>query len=533
MEATVQTLSSTFMRNFDYFCIPPYQRKYTWDIEQYETLWEDLIDNYAEFKKSKKKDQFFLFLGSVVFVQNSRVIDIIDGQQRITTLTILFRIILQYINDENEEKYIQAMLNNPQSKAKLKVASRDSSDYLAILNNTVTDSKSNLNKCALYFKEKIEGIINDKRINISKFSEFIREHTQLIVIIADNYTHAWDLFIGLNGKGVPLRPADLIKAHVCGVKNIIDEDQIDSIWDSHINVLKNDSTSFFLAFTRYKEQSFFSENNLFEHFSKSYSRLFTFDDIIQKSELYRKIWINNLNDKESPFKGDAKKALHLLRLIDRRDITILIFKYYDAFGEKSTFDKTLIKLLAAFQIRMAVSRKRSLESKITQFCKENDFTKIDITSAIALILLFIKDQIISDADFKTAVQKLTYSDRPTRAILQLREEGMYQDVTHNSFNLEHLMPDTSTKFWEKVSGKKGDDYKRLVNNIGNLFILDEKTNKKIQNKEFKIKKEFYRKYADKLEIGQIAKLTTWDAISIEKRAIAIAKWVCKQWPMDI
>jgi len=207
--------------------------------------------------------------------------------------------------------------------------------------------------------------------------------------------------------------------------------------------------------------------------------------------------------------------------------------YYDAFGEKAAFDKTLLKLLAAFQLRMAVSRKRSLESKITLFCKENDFTKINITSAIALILLFIKDQIISDADFKTAVQKLTYSDRPTRAILQLREEGMYQDVTHNSFNLEHLMPDTSTKFWEKVSGKKGDDYKRLVNNIGNLFILDEKTNKKIQNKEFKIKKEFYRKYADKLEIGKIAKLSSWDDESIEKRAIAISKWVCNQWPLDI
>ena len=296
MKATVETLSATLKIDCDFFCIPPYQRKYTWDIDQYETLWEDLIESYTEYKQSKKKTQFFFFLGSVVFVQKKdKTIDIIDGQQRITTLSILLRKIYQSMNDDTEKRYLTAMLNNPLGKAKLKVASRDSADYLSILDNVASESKSNLNKCAQFFQETIQNLINEDTINISKLSEFIREHTQLIVIIADTYTHAWDLFIGLNGKGVPLRPADLIKAHVCGVKNKIDEDQIDSIWDSHINVLKNDSTAFFLAFTRYKEQAFFSENNLFEHFSKSYSKSFDFNDITQKSELYRKIWINNLS----------------------------------------------------------------------------------------------------------------------------------------------------------------------------------------------------------------------------------------------
>ena len=79
--------------------IPDYQRPYKWGIDECETLWNDIKD---AFKEKQSESHFEYFLGSIVTYKNSETknLDIIDGQQRITTLTLLFRAFYYYFAKE-------------------------------------------------------------------------------------------------------------------------------------------------------------------------------------------------------------------------------------------------------------------------------------------------------------------------------------------------------------------------------------------------------------------------------------------------
>ena len=115
MKADAQTLSVTFNSpEADFYTIPQYQRPYTWDTSNFETLWEDLSEAYTEFEDAKTKgnEAGHYFLGPVVFVLNKakRSYDIIDGQQRTTTFHILLWYLYRRINDSTEKLRIAQIL---------------------------------------------------------------------------------------------------------------------------------------------------------------------------------------------------------------------------------------------------------------------------------------------------------------------------------------------------------------------------------------------------------------------------------------
>lgn len=90
-------LSKIFSKEFNYY-IPAYQRPYAWTEEETETLFDDLLDFY----QTEKVDNYFL--GSIVLIkdEDKPKADVIDGQQRLTTLTILIAVIASYLTGENQ-----------------------------------------------------------------------------------------------------------------------------------------------------------------------------------------------------------------------------------------------------------------------------------------------------------------------------------------------------------------------------------------------------------------------------------------------
>ncbi|MGO9613890.1 MAG: DUF262 domain-containing protein [Dissulfurispiraceae bacterium] len=110
-------LASTFdSPEVDYYTIPQYQRPYRWETEHYETLWEDLIDAYHDYVTTKNEGlpPEYYFLGPGVFVKNAekKSYDIIDGQQRATTLHIMLWYLYRRLTDETEKKRILRLLTS-------------------------------------------------------------------------------------------------------------------------------------------------------------------------------------------------------------------------------------------------------------------------------------------------------------------------------------------------------------------------------------------------------------------------------------
>ena len=98
-------------------------------------------------------------------------------------------------------------------------------------------------QAANYFRKEVATIANPE-----DFSQFLRDYTQFIMIVADDYNRAWDLFIGINAKGVPLNPTDLVKAYICGNSDV--GDQIGDVWENQIHPLGDSSTQFLLMLAR-------------------------------------------------------------------------------------------------------------------------------------------------------------------------------------------------------------------------------------------------------------------------------------------
>jgi hypothetical protein len=378
MKATALNLAATFNdAEVDFYTIPQYQRPYTWDTEHYETLWEDLNDAYCEYQiaKTNGAQPEYYFLGPVVFVKNKehKSYDIIDGQQRTTTFHILLWYLYRTLSDETEKARLLNILTFLGKAPKLKVSAKDAATFLKIReSNDEIIGTSKMAICANYFRGKLSGFSN-----ADVFSEFLREYIQFIVIVADDYNRAWDLFIGINGKGEPLNPTDLVKAFVCGRSDV--GDTVGTIWEEKILPLKDASTAYLLFLARFRGRKFVTENALFKEITKQFPATMRTVDISEYSELFYRFWLKNIDEIPADFQGglnfplEANKALRVLRDLGRRDFTTILFQYAEAFGQKSVFEPDLLQLFASYQIRMAVARKRSRERKFVTEFKDYQF----------------------------------------------------------------------------------------------------------------------------------------------------------------
>lgn len=558
MKADALSLAATLNNSeVDVYTIPQYQRPYTWTTENYEVLWEDLSDAYEEYLKAQAQNETpdYYFLGPVVFVKNTakRSFDIIDGQQRTTTFHILLWYLYKRIKDETEKARIHQILMFLGKEAKLKVSAKDTPTYLKIMQtNEPLEGNSRMVDSANFFRGKVNELKDP-----DSFSAFLREYTQFIVIIADDYAKAWDLFIGLNGKGEPLNPTDLVKAYVCGRSDL--GEMAGQIWEQKILPLKADSTAYLLFLARYKARKFVTENALFKEIMKLYPQTITTLDIADNSELFYWFWHVDIEQIPTLVEGlkitsEGKKALRVLRDLGRRDFTTLLFQYAAAFGIKSIFDEAFLKILAAYQMRMAISRKRSRERKFavwfnnidfkkahdTDPSDENDAKKLKVQRALDFIARTLRADAPDDSTFEAMVKFAGYhGNYPARIILRHHEEGIRGDRTISNYQLEHLMPQTGIDYWFNQAGVVNeageldiDSYNNTVNNIGNLFVIDPTTNNEVKNFEFSVKKAFYQEH---LRDWSVARTTStkedWKTADINERAEAIANWAKQYWKL--
>lgn len=549
MKADAFTLTKTLADNeVDYYTIPIYQRPYTWNTETVMILWDDLAEAFADYQNAMTDDvkPEYYFLGPVVFVKNEKLrsYDIIDGQQRITTFHILLWYLLRKLKNEEERGRISLILKFLDKTAKLIVSDKDSSTFLKIQESDefLTDT-SNMGKVANYLNKQVSTLTEP-----DGFAKFLRDFTQFIVIIADDYNRAWDLFIGLNGKGEPLNPTDLIKAHVCGTKN--NDKQIGDIWEQKILPLKENSTNFLLFLTRYKAKKYLSENSLFKEFTEIFDKKIKEFDLIKLSEVFYSFWMQPIDDALVPFKLEQaieiKKNLVLLRDLGRRDITTILYQVAEEFGHEKIFDLSLLKILSAYQMRMAMSGKRLREKQVVTRFKEIVFNPINVTTdpesrngiveqnwknCLDLIRKFCVAELPNDTEFKQYVEKSKYGNATLKYLLRSYEQGEHGNKIIQDFQIEHLMPQTPTDYWFKLAKTKDKDiYSNISNSIGNLFIIDKTTNVKVRNKDFNDKKEFCSQNLKDWSISRVTKeKNKWTKREIDERASEIADWAVKYW----
>lgn len=213
MKANIKNLSEIFSKNLK---IPSYQRPYTWSTKSALELFNDIFKEYENNKNEYR-------IGSVILHQEAENYNIVDGQQRLTTLTML----LKLLGKENLKLLEQTF--NPLS-------------YNSITNNHKI------------LKQRMELLSDDVRV---KFKNFILEKCTMVEIVVDNQPDAFNYFDSQNTRGKAFEVHDLLKAY--HLRHMADTDenkkvQIISAWENeNSNDIKEIFSDFLFPIIRWQQ----------------------------------------------------------------------------------------------------------------------------------------------------------------------------------------------------------------------------------------------------------------------------------------
>ena len=232
-------LADIFSKQFDYH-IPPYQRPYAWTEEECETLFDDLYDFFL----TEKNDNYFL--GSIVLKkeEDKPPADVIDGQQRLTTLTILLSSIASCLTGKMRtacEDYLREPgnpLTGLKPKPRLHLREKERAFFESYIQNVNLDALIALNPEALeteakrhiranceVFLKRIHAKFNDDETKVQPFCSFLLTRCFLVSVSAPSQQSAFRVFSVMNNRGLDLLPIDIIKADVIGEIDV-DEQQV-------------------------------------------------------------------------------------------------------------------------------------------------------------------------------------------------------------------------------------------------------------------------------------------------------------------
>lgn len=245
-----KTIEQVFGDTTAYYTMPEYQRPYSWDDERVNQLWDDLKSAYlnyaesivaiAEEQKSTENrtvseltlaDENY-FLGSIILTPGKNSFDVVDGQQRLTTLMIMFCVIRDLFPDLNEGENaviesisatdIKMFIKNKKNRLHLSTHLNNQNDFEHEIANdsikwpdkfTQTDkhARKYLNT-ALLFKKHFEDFVKDTPEHLQAYIDYICRNVRIITILCSSQAFAIKLFQVLNTRGMDLAPADLIKS---------------------------------------------------------------------------------------------------------------------------------------------------------------------------------------------------------------------------------------------------------------------------------------------------------------------------------
>lgn len=220
------------------FSIPSYQRPYSWGIEQTSELLSDLIaaaEGFVPQASTLRTAITPYFLGSIVLIkaESAPEADVIDGQQRSTTLALLLSALRVSLDSENNRKVFRSLvfeegnfLAGTKDRCRLKLRERDHEFFeqnvlrdgsltglAELLKIKLPDPQRHVASNCLYLVEKVRKLAPEQR---DALAAFLLQHTYFVVVSTADLDSAFRIFSVLNDRGLDLTAADILKAEIIG-----------------------------------------------------------------------------------------------------------------------------------------------------------------------------------------------------------------------------------------------------------------------------------------------------------------------------
>ena len=558
MKGIQNTSSKTYrqlMGNGLRYEIPKFQRDYTWDTENWDDLWQDI-------KALLNNEDNEHYLGYLVLqTLNNKEYQIIDGQQRLTTLSLIILAVLKNLSElatngidsENNLKRKENLRNSyigyvdPVtliSNNKLKL-NRNSDDYykqhLVLLKdlplrNTNTSEK-HMRECFRWFYDRIKKDFKTGE-SLAAFIDNIVDKLFFTVIEVSDQINAFKVFETLNARGVQLSSSDLLKNYLFSVvdetkPHISEIEEIENIWSNIVGKLGEQKFEDYLRYFWNSEKKSVGKKNLFKTIKQSIKNKEEVFKLIRNlddtSDMY--LAIQNPEDSYWRDKPEIKKSLKALKLFQIRQTYSLFLS-----ALKSLDNEDLKKLIKACTV---ISFRYNIIGGL------NPNTQEEVYNNVALKILSYKtfdfkdfqSIYVSDSSFENDFSSKEFRNtsrnhKIIKYILSKIELYKYRneiDSESDTFTIEHILPESADESWGEFSF---EEINRSVYRIGNLTLLETKLNWEAQQKTYTEKIKFFEQSNCELTKSLTEKYLTWNEDKLVSRQKELAKAAKGIWKIQ-
>ena len=530
------------------FVIPEYQRPYAWTEEQVETLFEDLWEFTTISGGAERESSYFL--GSVVSYENENgEQEIIDGQQRITSLFLLLRAIYtKLVATPESERTAEA--NNFIGKIEptiwrtdkltgtvdfknilltSRVVNNEGNEILrAILESGKTDenAKDNYSRNYRYFQKLFDRHSTENPLMIYQFIYAVLNQAILLPITADTQDTALTIFSTLNDRGLPLSDADIFKAKIYNQLEVEAKKAFIERWKDLDEQATdaNESIQQLFYYNMFYYRALDQDTNTTTPGVRKYYAANKFERLYKKELLDTLFVILNLwkvVNKGEEIEGEAwsknnkiKQTLDILTSYPNEFWKYPVVIYYVCYRNEENFETRFARFLN--KLLMELMTKYLMMPTINAV--KPDILKLNSAIVASNIPIF---------EFKTVdvTQLEPYIHNPNRnAVRMLLKTLAYEhqdDLLPTKWEIEHIFPQKwQTNYFPKESDST---IREKIEHIGNKLPFEKKLNIVAGNGYFSKKKKEYTlsKIAITNTMGT-SEVMDWDLDSIMKRDLRIS-----------
>ncbi len=541
--------------------IPPFQRDYSWAENEWEDLWADIL---ATIQDGGEPAHYMGYL--VLQSSDDKVFDVIDGQQRLTTLSLIALAVLKQLKKLVEEN--QNAKSNQQrmdqirqtyvgyldpitlvSRSKLTL-NRNNDDYFQtylvplghLPQRGFRASEHGLRKAFEWFEKRIsdylKNIQGDAGVALASLVENMSDRLFFTVINVTDELNAYKVFETLNARGVRLSATDLLKNYLFSVLHRASEHQhemkvLEDRWEAMVGRLGSESFPDFLRVHWISRRAFVRQAELFKAIREKVSGREAVFELLRSMEEDMDIYLALTTPDASQWSSDLKSYARDLRMFSVRQPFPLLVAAHRKFSA-SDFE-VLLRSCVTISMRYNViggqspNEQERVYSSVAQKITRGEYA--DVNAALHGMKTVYPNDDTFKASFAEKVIR-TSSSRNLKIVryilcaLEKQVSGQDYDFASETFNVEHVLPQNATTGWDAFSD---DEAQAMLYRLGNMTLIDSSANRDMGNKQFLEKKPILAASVFQLTRKIVEDNQNWTPDRIAARQKSMSKIATNIW----
>lgn len=533
--------------------VPRFQRDYSWTQDEWDDLWQDIQGTLHGGEPAH-------YMGYLVLqTQDNKTFDVIDGQQRMTTLSLMVLAVLRGIQDlvesgvesDNNRRRIEQLRNSyigfldpvtlvPQNKLTLN-RNNDGyyKDYLVPLQKLpqrgLRASEHLLRKSFEWFSKQVrdEYAVQRQGATLAKFIDQISDKLFFTVITVTDELNAFKVFETLNARGVRLSPTDLLKNYLFSVvhRESSHPSEIETLerrWESMVGRLGGESFPDFLRVHWNSRRKFVREADLFKTIraeTPSKARVF---ELIREMEEDIDIYASLSNPEDAFWALEQRPHVRELRMFSVRQPWPALIAAHRAFPADGFTSFLRACSIIAFRYNviggLATNEQERIYNSVALRIASKELALA--TDAIrSLAPIYVADnpfrQAFAEKVLRTTSSRNRHVVRYILFCLERQLTGQEYDIDSPQYTLEHVLPESPEGNWPGFTDEQAAEF---VYRLGNLTIMEAKANRELGNADFDAKKTGYAQCPLELTKKIATENTDWLPDRIAERQ----RWMARQ-----